>query len=214
MRIGLNNINRFKCILACKKNRLVVYSLLMIGFYLMQHVMAGHAVGAELPNEQKLKDLEKKDDAKAGGRWLPIPIFLTEPAFGYGLGLALGYIHPKKDDTEKEGSPSVQTLKSATSGRSGQKPPPTITGVAGGYTEKDTWAVAIGHSTSWRKDTIRYKGGLAYADVKSEFYILDRPIDFNLKGAGLYQDLKFRLGNSRVFLGGKLLILETESQFK
>jgi hypothetical protein len=49
--------------------------------------------------------------------------------------------------------------------------------------------------------------------VKSTYYILDRPLDFDLQGFALLQDLKFRLGNSRFFLGGKLLFLETESGF-
>jgi hypothetical protein len=72
----------------------------------------------------------------------------------------------------------------------------------------------VAHSSSWRNDTIRYAGGLAYADVNSTFYLKDIPLDFNLKGGILYQDLKFRLFNSGFFLGGKLLFLETESKFK
>ena len=88
-----------------------------------------------------------------------------------------------------------------------------MTCVAGGYTEKDTWAVAVGHSTSWFKDTVRYVGALAKTDVNATLYIADQPLDFNLKGFGFYQDLKFRLGQSQFFLGGKLLLLETDSQF-
>lgn len=189
--------------------------LLTISFCIIYPAFAG-AAGSEAPVEEKGEAVPKKKyrlSTKSGGRLLPIPIFLTEPAFGYGLGAALGYIHPTKDDSETQEEPSLHTLGSVTAERSGQKPPPTITGIAGGYTSKDTWAVAVGHAASWRKDLIRYAGGLAYADVKSTYYPLDRSIDFNLKGFGLYQDLKFRLGKSRFFLGGKLLWLETESQF-
>jgi hypothetical protein len=157
--------------------------------------------------------LEKKKAEGTDSRWLPIPIFLTEPAFGYDLGVALGFFHSAVDGDADQEEPCQHTLESVSSERSGQKPPPTITGVAGGYTKKDTWSVAVAHATSWRKDTIRYVGGLAYADVKSEYYILDRPFDFNLKGTALYQDVKFRLGNSRFLVGGKLLFRQTESQF-
>ena len=195
----------FKYFLGDRKIQMIVYCLLIISFCLTQQVLTGHAESAKLTEEPKQKDPEKKGEKKPGGRFLPIPIFLTEPAFGYGLGVALGYIHPAKDDTETQKESSLHTLKSATSVRSGQKPPPTITGVAGGYTTKDTWGAAVGHSTSWRKDTVRYAGGLVYADVKSTFYPLNRSLDFNLEGFGLYQDLKFRLGKSRFFLGGKLL---------
>ncbi len=124
--------------------------------------------------------------------------------------MALGYIHPTKDDTEKQEESSLHTLGSVSTARSGQKPPPTITGVGFGYTNTDTWGAAVGHLTSWRKDTIRYAGGLAYVDINSTYYIIDRSLDFNLKGAALYQDLKFRLGKSRFFLGGQLLVLETD----
>ena len=208
----MNNMG-FKYFLGGKKIQMVVYCLLIIGFCLTQQVLTGHAESTKLPEEPKQEDPEKKGVKKPGGRFLPIPIFLTEPAFGYGLGVGLGYIHPAKEDTKSQEEPSLQTLGSVTSERSGQKPPPTITGVAGGYTSNDTWGAAVAHSTSWRKDTIRYAGGLAYVDINSTYYIIDRSLDFNLKGAALYQDLKFRLGNSRFFLGGKLLLLETDSQF-
>jgi hypothetical protein len=153
------------------------------------------------------------DTTRTEGKWLPLPIFLTEPAFGYGLGVGLGYIHPPQKNAATAVVPSLQTPQSVASGRHGQKPPPDITGVVGGYTDKGTWFGAAGHSASWRDDTIRYAGGLVYADVKSTYYILDRPLDFSLEGFALLQDLKFRLGGSRFFLGGKLLYLETESAF-
>ena len=184
----------------------------MIGFYLALQVVPCRAASEPSTDGPKPSRLEKKKARVADGQWLPIPIFLTEPAFGYGLGVALGYFHPVADDDATQDEPSVHTLESVSSERGSQKPPPTITGVAGGYTEKDTWAVAVAHATSWRQDTIRYAGGLAYADVNSEYYISDRPFDFNLKGSALYQDLKFRLGNSRFLMGGKLLFLQTESQ--
>jgi hypothetical protein len=163
--------------------------------------------------KQPFENHDRTDETVSRGKWMPLPIFLTEPAFGYGLGLGLGYIHPPKEGIETEAVPSLQTPTSVESGRHGQKPPPDITGVAGGYTEKETGFGAVGHSASWRDDTIRYVGALAYADVKSTYYILDRPLDFDLQGFALLQDLKFRLGNSRFFLGGKLLYLETESEF-
>jgi hypothetical protein len=196
-----------------KKSQTIVCCLLIIGFCLTQQVITAHAESAELPHELKQEEPEKKVDTKPRGRWLPIPIFLTEPAFGYGLGLVLSYFHPQKDGAERQAEPSLHTPQSVASGRKGQKAPPAITGVAGGYTENDTWAAAVGHSNSWRKDTMRYAGGLAYADVNSTYYILDKPFDFNLKGGILYQDLKFRLGNSGFFLGGKLLCLQTDSKF-
>jgi hypothetical protein len=187
--------------------------VLMLCVSISQHAIAADAAIEQLPDKSKQEVSAAKPAEKSRGRWLPIPIFVTEPAFGYGLGVALGYFHPEKEKSETEAMPSLQTLDSLGSGRSGQKPPPTITGVAAGYTNNGTWAAGAAHSASWRNDTIRYAGGLAYVNVNSEFYVLDNPFDFNLEGAAFYQDLKYRLGNSRFFLGGKLLLLQTESVF-
>ena len=200
-----------KYFIARSNLRRLRYGLALIGLCLAFQVSTVDA--APGPSAAASERPEEAGTKRASGKWLPLPIFLTEPAFGYGLGLGLGYIHPSKADVETEAVPSIQTPQSVASGRHSQKPPPDITGVAGGYTDKETWFGALGHSASWRDDTIRYVGALAYADVKSSYYILDRPLDFDLQGFAILQDLKFRLGDSRFFLGGKLLYLETESMF-
>jgi hypothetical protein len=84
------------------------------------------------------KHSNKADATRLSGKWLPLPIFLTEPAFAYGLGLGLSYIHPSKKGVKRGAVPSLRTPQSVASGRRGQKAPPDITGVAGGYTEKQT----------------------------------------------------------------------------
>lgn len=174
-------------------------------------IFPGPAEAAE--NEVSSEEVEVAGD-RPGGRVLPIPIFITEPAFGYGLGVAVGYIRPPKIENESVGMPNIQSLDSISGGRSDQKSPPNITGVAGGYTSEGTWAFAVGHSSSWRKDLIRYAGGAAFTDLNSTFYVVDQSLDFNLKGAALYQDISFRLGSSRWFTGAKLLWMETDTAFK
>ena len=74
--------------------------------------------------------------------------------------------------------------------------------------------VGVGHSASWKKDTIRYQGALAYANINSTFFFLNVPFDFNLKGGILYQNLRFRLGAGDFFLGGKLSYLNADGKFK
>ncbi len=205
-------IDRFQKYSIARSNlRRLRYGLALIRLCLAFQVSTVDASPAPLTAEKERS--EKTGSQRSSGRWLPLPVFLTEPAFGYGLGLGLGYIHPSKAGVETEAVPSIQPPQSVASGRHNQKPPPDITGAAGGYTDKETWFGALGHSASWRDDTIRYVGAAAYADVKSSYYILDRPLDFGLQGFALLQDLKFRLGDSRFFLGGKLLYLETESMF-
>lgn len=191
-------------------------SLLSILVLLLLFISIGTAYGVN--NETDVNPESGTTEAKKtkilGGNWLPVPIFLTEPAFGYGFGLGLGYFHQRKGDPETATVSPLHDQGSAFSGRSAKKTPPTITGAAAGYTDNDTWFVGVGHSASWREDKIRYLGALAYADVNSTIYVLDVPFDFEIQGVAVNQDLKFRLGSSMFFLGGKLLYLETETQFQ
>lgn len=163
----------------------------------------------------------QNDDTKKKKRSLPvipIPIFVTEPAIGYGLGAAVGYFHKRKGD-DRDGnedvSPAYTTGTPPGSGRDKEsKPPPTITGVAAAYTDTNTWMVGVGHSASWRKDRIRYQGVLAYANINSTFFLFNQAVDFNLKGGILYQNVRFRLGRSDFFLGGKLSYFNADGELK
>jgi len=151
----------------------------------------------------------------SGPSFIPIPTFITEPAIGYGLGVAVAYFHPRED---AQGPPSGSvppglTATSATHAEQSHQRPPDITFVDGSYTDKGTWLVAGGHSASWKEDRIRYLGVLAYANIESTFYFLDLPFQFNLRGGVVYQDLKLRVGTSRVFLGGKLSYLDAKATF-
>ena len=179
---------------------------------------AGPSTATTDADEDSPKKAKKEKKKKAGGAsFLPIPIFITEPAIGVGLGAALAYFHKKKGDTESGETSSLPSAMSAgTVGKTGKekKPPPTITAVAAAYTDSGTWGGGIGHSASWRRDTIRYSGGLGYADIRSTYYRFDLPIDFNIAGGVLFQDIKFRLGKSNFFLGGQLSALVAEAEVK
>jgi hypothetical protein len=48
---------------------------------------------------------------------------------------------------------------------------------------------------------------LAYANVRSTVYRFNLAFDFGIEGGIVFQDLKFRIGQSNFFLGGKLLAL-------
>ena len=61
--------------------------------------------------EDKKKPKKVKDPNR--GRILPIPIFITEPAIGEGLGLALAYFHRKKDEPGEHSIASMNSLGGA-----------------------------------------------------------------------------------------------------
>ena len=161
------------------------------------------------PQEEKVKK-EKKERSFA-----PVPIIITEPAIGYGLGAAIAYFHKKKDQDDAESKSLAPVLTADTVPKAGkqQKVPPTISAIAAAYTEKGTWFVGLAHSASWRKDRIRYVGAIAYAHVVSTFYFNDQPADFELDTGLFYQDIKFRIKSSNFFVGGKLVYINPKLLF-
>ena len=111
---------------------------------------------------------DPKDGALDTSEWLverkgflPVPIFVTEPAVGYGLGAALLFFHESKKDKQERLAESDDERLSL---------PPSISAVAGAYTENDSWFVGGGHFGSWRDDRMRYIGGLGGASLNLRFY--------------------------------------------
>lgn len=131
--------------------------------------------------------------------FLPVPIIITEPAVGFGLGLAAAFFH------------GAQPAASASEGE--RALPPSISAVAAGYTESKTWFVGGGHFGSWKKDTIRYTGGVGYVDANLDFYIGDRPLGYQLAGLFLLQDIIFRIKGSDFFLGASYIYFGSNSSF-
>jgi hypothetical protein len=147
---------------------------------------------------------------------LPVPIIITEPAVGYGAGAALLFFHSKKEAPVPE-----KTENEAAQNRAAKKPslPPSISGLVGLGTENGTWAAGGFHFGSWKQDSVRYLGGVAYPSVNLTFYgggnspIFARGFDYNLEGWFLLQELQFRIKNSNFFLGPRLIYYNTDSTF-
>ena len=156
-----------------------------------------------------MERMKSKDPNR--GRFLPIPIFITEPAIGEGLGLVLSYFHPKKAVSDKD---RVASLESISKASHEQEPPPTVTGVFGAYTSNETAAAGAGHMNSFKDDHIRFTAVAAWANVNSTFYIQDAPFKFNLEGVLAYQETRFRIGDSRWFWGIGLSHLSADTAFR
>jgi len=161
--------------------------------------------------EETATESKKKVKDPNRGRFLPIPIIITEPAIGEGLGLALAYFHRSKNGLDSKTVASPESIGQASKE---QAPPPTVTGVFGAYTSNETAAGGIGHMNTFRDDHIRFTGVIAVADIYSTFYVLDQPFKFNLSGAMLYQETRFRLGDSKWFAGIGLSYLDASSAFE
>ena len=173
--------------------------------------MAVHANEEENPTppaaEEEEKSEEKADDK--GGNFLPLPIIITEPAIGEGLGAALIYFHAAPGgDAPKLAS--AQTLNRADRK---QTPPPTATGVFGAYTNNDTRAVGIGHSRTFKGDAWRLSALLADAKVITTYYVADNPFDFSLEGTVAFARVKRRFGESNMFIGFATSWLDADLTF-
>jgi len=129
--------------------------------------------------------------------FMPVPMVITEPAVGYGGGLSLLFLH--------------DTLGSSTE----RKSPPSISAIMGAATENGTWVGGAMHMGYWREDTIRSTTGLLYMNVNADFYIKNfLPVEMNINGYVLYQEVMFRLLESNFFLGGNYLFSSNKSERK
>jgi len=81
---------------------------------------------------------------------IPIPILITEPAVGYGLGLAPVWFHKPPDRS------------------SGQLVPPSVSMAAAFATTDGSWGGGGGHFHSFKNDTWRVLGFAGYASLELE----------------------------------------------
>ena len=157
----------------------------------------------------KKADPEKEKDPNRG-RFLAIPLFITEPAIGQGLGAGLIYFHREKPET-----PSVVSAQElGKTADNPNKPPPTATGIFGMYTNNDTAAVGIGHARTFKDDRYRLIGALASARINATYYLGDRPFRFGLDGEILFSKLKRRMGDSNFFLGAAVSVVDATVEWK
>jgi hypothetical protein len=99
--------------------------------------------------------LDASDYLASARGFLPVPIIITEPAVGYGLGVAVAYFHaPKEIDHDVHPHPG----------------PPSITVGFGAKTENGTYMYGAGHSGVWKDDHIRYLVAVAKMNVNMTFY--------------------------------------------
>jgi hypothetical protein len=152
---------------------------------------------------------EAQEDESRRGRFLALPIFVTEPAVGEGLGVGLVYFHggPNPDQTR------VSTARQI--GKTGrrQKPPPTATGVFGLYTSNETAGAGIGHSRTLNEDRYRLTGAAAEARINATYYLGDLPFDFSVAGELLYGVFKRRVADSNWFIGLSASIVNADAEF-
>ena len=140
--------------------------------------------------------------------FLPVPLVITEPAVGYGGGLALAFFHRNEAPSPGAGP----------DGKRAQ--PPSISAVMAVGTENDTRLAGAAHLGIWRNDTIRYTGAAAAMDVHIKFYggtdfpRLEDGVAYSLKGWGTLQQGIWRFGQSNLWLGGQLVYFDADARLE
>jgi hypothetical protein len=136
--------------------------------------------------------------------FLPTPIIITGPTFGFGGGVNVLFLHDKFFNE---------------SAKTGRYIPPSISGIAYAGTENGTQVGAAYHIGFWKQDTLRTTTFIGYPSANLDFYpdlpiIGEREITMNLEGWVAYQEVKYRLGDSNFFLGGNYLYFDVTSSPK
>jgi hypothetical protein len=140
--------------------------------------------------------------------FLPVPVVISDPAVGYGGGVALAFFH------RPEGAALERT---ATDGRK-QMIPPNIYGVAGMKTENGSTAYGAGAVLHFKDDRWRYTGGVAKASFNLDFYtpgnvLPEVGIGYSSDGYMAFQKIARRLGDQSLFLGLQWIYMDLDIGF-
>lgn len=143
------------------------------------------------PKDQNL-DFSKWMDR---GGFFPVPLIITEPAVGNGIGAAGIFIHG--GDEEKD-------------------IPPNVTGVAAAVTGNDSWLYAAFHQGTYFNDKLKYTGAVGEAAINLDFFggATGGQSNFNFEGLFSLQNARYRIGNTKFFAGGRWQYLDSTVKFQ
>jgi hypothetical protein len=143
--------------------------------------------------------------AKRGG-FLPVPIFITEPAVGYGGGLATLFFHGG-NPLSKERVPGERNI------------PPSVSAAAVFFTENGSKGGAVAHFGVFKQDHIRYIGVLAAASLNLDYWgttgrPLPEPLQYGVSGGLTFHRILFRLRDTPLFVGGEVSYSTQNAEFE
>jgi hypothetical protein len=129
---------------------------------------------------------------------LPVPIIVTEPAVGYGGGLAVLFFHKQKQKYDV-------------------RVPPHITGAAGLATENKTWFAGIFHFHVFGPDRIRSLTAVGTPYVNINYYgnnnefLSKNPVKLNMKALAAVQRVQVRIAQTNLFAGASYVFYSTQN---
>lgn len=134
------------------------------------------------------------------GKWVAVPIPVSNPTIGTGLQGALLYLHPRKAGEESA--------------------PNATSGIGGMYTDTGSWAIGAFHEDSWNNDQYRFMGLFGYGRLSLNYYgggnvpTLPNPLGYDLNVLVAMPQIQMRLpGTEAWYIGASYLYLDSESNF-
>jgi len=139
-------------------------------------------------------------DEKYG--FLPIVVPITEPAVGYGAAGGLAFLS----------SPLGEA-------RAGYNRP-NVTVIGGMGTENGSWGTVAGDLRHWLDDRVQTLAGVVYSSINLDFHgigedslLSDHPLHYNLEPKGGLIQAKYRIGDSRAWVGLNYAFARTRVEF-
>jgi outer membrane protein assembly factor BamA len=138
------------------------------------------AVEYDVVKETEKAHAIKSKKTKLKGTWLPVPIPVSNPTIGSGLQAAILYLHPQTSEDSE--------VPNATSG------------IAGMYTDSDSWLLGGFHDGNWNEDQLRYRLAVGTGEFNLDYFGLDdqsllknNPIPYSITSDLLFAQLLHRL---------------------
>ncbi len=135
--------------------------------------------------------------------FLPVPIIITDPAVDGGLGMMGLFFH----ESEEEKNARLAAMQDEGNDEAAHSLlPPSVSAAFGAYTGNDSYFLGGGHMGFFNQGKIRYMGGGGYGDVNIDFYgfgdiTLNKPLEIKTQATAIMQTVKFKLADSRFYLG-------------
>lgn len=135
--------------------------------------------------------------------FLPVPFLVTEPAVGYGGGVAAVWFRK-----------SIAEMQQDSRAAGGRMLPPDVGALMGYKTSNGTWGAGGGYFGSLAADRFRYSLLAAQTDTRLDFYGPRQiPRRFDIEAPYVKADALARLGGSDWFLGARYLYFGATSRF-
>ena len=191
--------------LIAQRHRRLASASLLVGMMVGSSVASAQLVPAAFKDSVD-GQLDLSDWLLHRQGFLPMPIIITEPALGYGGGLALTFFSHSLAEGLAKGNARLI--------------PPTIFGGAGFYTSDKSYALAAFIFHPARRDQMRYLGALGGASLKLDFFgfnpdgpLADTPVGYTIAPLFTIQRFQVRFPGSDVFVGAHYEYLRTKSTF-